>query len=511
MPDPFLHIQRNFPWKNKHQNVSGRVASYYDVWNLWVDSANNQTQDPIPWRPGMAGLQKGIRDAQAAGASVRALGGAWSLSEAAYTPDFMLNTAPLDVRNVGIAPENLVAGSPPGNQLFFAQCGCSVLDTHDALQAKGLALKTSGASDGQTLAGAISTGTHGSANQIGAMQDSVVGIHLLVENGKPLWIERASRPVVSERFLGLVDTPVENLIRDDDIFNAALVGFGSFGVIHAYMIEVEPLYSLVSYSRRMDYPDVADALGTLQVGSLGLPRGAELPFHFEIDVNPYKMGRGDKGAFVRFMYKQPGGSPTPAAGLPGGVRPGDDLLGVIGTLSDIAPGAIPELVTTLMASNLASHEAVTATPGYTFGPTSIRGIGMSTEMGFKLSDIRKAVEIMAGVAEDQPFGGVVAVRYVKGSSALAAFTRYDPTCTVEIQAVYSDRSRAGYEEIWKRLDAAQIEYTFHWGQVLPYEPARYRRVYGASLDRWLAAKGKVLSAAGRTLFSNPLVRGVGLE
>ncbi len=89
--------------------------------------------------------------------------------------------------------------------------------------------------------------------------------------------------------------------------------------------------------------------------------------------------------------------------------------------------------------------------------------------------------------------------------------QYDPTCTIEIQAVYGDRSRAAYAEIWRRLDASNIDFTFHWGQVLPYEPARYRRLYGARLDRWLSAKAQILSPAGRRLFSNDLVRGVGLE
>jgi len=507
VPDPYLHIEHGAPWTNKHQNVTGQVASYYDVWNRWAD----QTQDPIPWRPGMAGLQRAIRDAEAAGASVRAFGGAWSLSHAAYCPDFMLNTAPLGARNIGIEADNLVGGTIPGDRLFFAQCGCTVLDVHDGLAARGLALRTSGASDGQTMAGAISTGTHGAANQVGAMQDSVVAVQLLVEDGKPLWIERASQPVVSERFLGLVDTPAGNLIRDDDLFNATLVSFGSFGVIHAYLIEVEPLYSLEAYSRRMDYDDVKVALGTLDVETLKLPQGGVLPFHFEIGLNPYKMGRGEKGAFVRFMYKHPGGSPNPPGPLPGGHRPGDDVLGVIGTLSDLVPAAIPALVTALLDSELPSYEAVTATPGYTFGPTTIRGKGLSTEMGFRLQDIGAAVETVAAVAQDQPFGCAIGVRYVKSSSALAAFTQYDPTCTIEIQAVYSNRSLAAYEEIWRRLDAAGISFTFHWGQVLPYEPARYRKLYGARLDRWLAAKAKILSPAGRRLFSNELVRGVGLE
>jgi hypothetical protein len=132
-------------------------------------------------------------------------------------------------------------------------------------------------------------------------------------------------------------------------------------------------------------------------------------------------------------------------------------------------------------------------------------------MGFRLSDIGRAVDIIMGVAQRDPFGGVVAVRYVKGSGALLAFTQYEPTCTVEIQAVDSDRTADAYQRIWQALDAAGIVFTFHWGQALPFEPSRYRRVYGSRADRWLSAKASFLSAGGRRLFSNDLVRRVGLE
>ncbi|MET0596069.1 MAG: FAD-binding protein [Polyangiaceae bacterium] len=508
MPKPHVRIESNAKWTNKHQNVSGPVASYYDVWNRWDD----QSKDEIPWRPGIAGLQRAIRDAQAASASVRAIGGSWSLSSAAYCPQFMVNTKPLNAFNIGLRAESLLSNAVPfRGKLMFAQCGCTVQDVHDALATENLALTTSGASDGQTLGGAIATGTHGAANQIGAMHDAVLGMHVLAENGEPYWIERASLPVVSDEFLSFIDTPVGNLRRNDDLFDAALVSIGSFGLVHAYLLEVEPIYTLETYLRRFDFQDIRHTLGTLDVTPLNLPRGSALPFHFEITLNPYRTGPGERGAYVRFMYKDPGSSPSPAPAGSDGHRPGDDLLGVIGTLSDIVPIAIPTLVSALMEKNLPASEAVRATPGYTFGPTTIRGRGTSTEMGFRLSDIVAAIDIIMSVADDHPFGGVVAVRYVKGSRALLAFTQYEPTCTVEIQAVDSDRTAEAYRRIWSQLDAAGIAFTFHWGQALPFEPSRYRNVYGSRADRWLAAKGSFLSAAGRRLFSNELVRGVGLE
>jgi hypothetical protein len=253
------------------------------------------------------------------------------------------------------------------------------------------------------------------------------------------------------------------------------------------------------------------ALETLDVSSLGLPDGPTLPFHFEIAFNPYRLGDGQHGAFVRFMYKRPGGTADPPVPPPGGHRPGDDLLGVIGTLSDAIPEAIPELVGRIMDMELAPYERIRATPGYTFGPTSIRGRGMSTEMGFELQHIRRAVEIISEVAKSYPFGGVVAVRYVKRSRALLAFTKYEPTATIEIQAVDSARSREAYERIWTSYEDEGIPCSFHWGQVLPYKPAHYRWIYGEQRERWLSAKARLLSPAGRKLFSNELVRGVGLE
>lgn len=103
-----------------------------------------------------------------------------------------------------------------------------------------------------------------------------------------------SRGVVSERFLPLVDTPVANLLRDDELFDAALVGIGTFGIVHAFLLEVEPLYSLVASLRRFDLDDVRTALGTLDVQGLALPGGNSLPFHFEIVFNVYRTRPGQR-------------------------------------------------------------------------------------------------------------------------------------------------------------------------------------------------------------------------
>ena len=54
-----------------------------------------------------------------------------------------------------------------------------------------------GASNGQTIVGAMSTGAHGSSFDVGAVQDYIIGMHLIVGPNRHIWLERKSAPVVA--------------------------------------------------------------------------------------------------------------------------------------------------------------------------------------------------------------------------------------------------------------------------------------------------------------------------
>ena len=85
----------------------------------------------------------------------------------------LLNTQPLDF-TFRLDPPMVVVDTPErAVPLRFVQCGVGVAQLSGLLRHDGLSLKTSGANNGQTLAGAISTGTHGAALDVGAMQDAV--------------------------------------------------------------------------------------------------------------------------------------------------------------------------------------------------------------------------------------------------------------------------------------------------------------------------------------------------
>src|SRR5690606_6994376 len=130
--------------------------------------------------------------------------------------------------------------------LFFFECGNKIKEVSEFVRRGGKSLKTCGASNGQTIAGALATGVHGSALDVGAVQDFVVGINLIIgpDPDDIIYLERESEPALNDLFASNINARV---IRDDELFNAAVVGLGSFGFIHGIVVETENLYLLNRY------------------------------------------------------------------------------------------------------------------------------------------------------------------------------------------------------------------------------------------------------------------------
>ena len=503
---PLLRIERQVQWTNVHRNISVTVERLYDVTNRWSDGTS--PPDVTRFKAGLAGLSQVVRDAEAAGKRVRAFGGGWSLSKVATTGDYLVNTKLLNAINVGFKASNVHAKFTGDRQrLVFAQCGTSVMELNRALEPRGLSLPTSGASNGQTICGAISTGTHGSNREVGAMQDFILGLHVVAAGGQSYFIERKSRPVVTDAFCAVLGATPK---RDDNLFNAAIVGLGSFGLVHAVVFEAVPSFSLERYSTRIDYEAALPVLSTLDFSTLGLARGPVPPTHFEVVINPYAIRRTERGAHLRYMY-QLSHAASPA-GLGGGshTAQGQDVLGILGAATLIAPG-LSKPVAAVAMSTLEEGGPFTQSLGDTFAATTTAGFIMSCEIGVAQSDARRAVEAIIGVAGKSPWPGLCAVRYVKASPAFMAFTRFAPvTCTIELPSAGSSLTAESFERVWDELERLQIPYTLHWGQMLRYDAARIKAAFGTRVAPWLAARRAFLSPSARNTFSNSLLQSAGL-
>lgn len=148
---------------------------------------------------------------------------------------------------------------------------------------------TLGGAGGQTVVGALTTGTHGGDFDRPPIADSVVAIHLVADGGKHYWIERVNEAYYpqltdDDRLRELYDRAEYGgpgnfeIIRHpgNEMFNAVLVSAGRFGVIYSVVMRAEWQYSLWERRRLHIWQDVKQQITNRQ-SPLFLDHAAEAP------------------------------------------------------------------------------------------------------------------------------------------------------------------------------------------------------------------------------------------
>ena len=490
-------------WQNRHETFTETIKDLYEL-------GNDSTLDPIDaYNDSTKGLQSIIADAIAKQIPLRALGSGWSWAKIATAEaGVMIDTKPLNLIFDISSPSVNPAYTGDISKLFLAQCGNGVWELSKFLKDRNLSLKTSGASNGQTIVGVTATGAHGSAFDVGAVQDFVVGLHVIVSPTRHIWLERASYPVVSPAFVQSLQT---ELVQDDALFNAALVSFGSFGIIHGVMIETEAIFLLECYMARMPFDNtLRQIMQTLDFSTAQLPCGNERPFHFAVSLNPYDLANG---AYVTTMYKRPY-QPNYAAPVRNldGIGPGDDAPCFIGLLTQAIPALVPGLVSKLLAGALTPYSKQYGTMGEIFSNTTLHGKLLSAAVGVPIARAGDVADLLMQVNQSNgAFVGLFAFRFIKKSNATLAFTRFDYTCVIELDAAFSDETYAYYTAVWQKMEDEGIPFTFHWGKVNELDFGRISSMYGTDADAWIAARNKLLDSDNRKVFSNEILQQWGLD
>lgn len=107
--------------------------------------------------------------------------------------------------------------------LVTVGAGTSLRRLNDLLAGMGLAMTNLGDIDSQTIAGAISTGTHGTGEKFGGIATQVVGLEMVLADGTILTCSRTDR---------------------SEIWAAARVGLGALGVVTRVTLRCVPLFTL---------------------------------------------------------------------------------------------------------------------------------------------------------------------------------------------------------------------------------------------------------------------------
>lgn len=516
--DMLQWLPQSFPWKNWHFTVSANIQGVYQLWypfdapRYGADTINRCTRQ----------IQRAIADAKLKGIPIRALGHGWSLSEAPTTTGALVDLSrlaamkPLEADQLDPA----YTGSKDKAALWLVQGGAYISEINRMIEADqwGRSMFTSGAANGQTIVGATATGTHGSVLTSGALHDHIVAIHLLAGPTAQFWIERASYPVLKPNLAAALGATV---IRDDNLFNAVVLGLGAFGIIANVVLETRPRMLLLARNIDKDAtgnPLVLDGpmrhvIETLDFESNPVTKSAPglgKPYFFQpiIDStsNPPKV-------IVMLMYEKPW-----QAGYVPDYRmsaskfgPGYDFLSVVGLLLDIFDPAVA-LFAQIARAELFTPGDKIGSWGELFGFKTPRTKVASGSVAVPLNKILAALDVLINLNQQiGPVPLVFGCRYVKKSKALLAMNRWDPTVVISLDGVHNQKSLQFLAAIPAAMDAQGIPFTQHWGKTNGYTPARVQTMFGPDYNAWIAARHTLLpDPADRAMFNNNYMQARGL-
>jgi L-gulono-1,4-lactone dehydrogenase len=121
--------------------------------------------------------------------------------------------------------------------LVKVQAGMPLWKLNETLARHGLAMPNLGDIDAQTVAGAVSTGTHGTGITHTTLAACVEGVTIVTGTGEVL-----------------------TLSKGDDIFPATQLGIGALGILVEVTLRCVPAFTLLADERPMALPDVLAGL-----------------------------------------------------------------------------------------------------------------------------------------------------------------------------------------------------------------------------------------------------------
>ena len=509
-------------WDTFHKNGPFPVKVLYKT---SLEGKGNMPSVIDRFNDAAAEIQRLIKTALEQNQGFRAYGSAWSMSHIAHHKDNMHFNADMNLK-IALTDSELHPDSAFSAQnIFFFECGNIIKEISKFLFDHGKSLKTTGASNGQTIGGCVSTGVHGSALNVGSVQDSVVGLNLIIGDTPQdiVYLERQTKPALSDEFARSIRARV---IRDDQLFNAALVGLGAFGFIHGVVIEAEDRFLLNRYVKRIPKDTALHLAKTMDFENSGFiidgetgPDGKPLrPFHYKVFINPYV---DDSMYVTEIMYKKPFRSdyPDPVPRIKTSVY--RDLIILFTNIAEKYKHSIPKLIRVLQRTILPAVDLeVTGTLAEIFWDSGYQGPAYACAVGVDSGDSVKALELMVNLAKNEgPIPGIYAMRFVKKSEATIAFTRFPITCMLEIDGLIWKPRRdnmISLERFCTRmievLQANHIPFTIHWGKNADWSfPGLVEQMYGNNARLWKEQRSKLLRKETSELFSNGFLKDIGLS
>ncbi|GAA2490762.1 D-arabinono-1,4-lactone oxidase [Streptomyces gobitricini] len=301
-----------------------------DTWRNW---AGTVTARPVrEARPAsVQELADTVRTAAEEGLRVKTVGTGHSFTSIAATdgvlvrPDLLTGIRRIDRRRMTVTVES----------------GTPLKRLNTALAREGLSLTNMGDIMEQTVAGATSTGTHGTGRDSASIAAQIREVELVTADGRVLTCSEKENP---------------------EIFAAARIGLGALGIVSAITFAVEPVFLLTAREEPMTFDRVTSEFDALHAENE----------HFEFYWFPHTGNCNTK------RNNRSAGPPAPPGRVSGWID--DELLSnglfqVVNSLGRAVPATVPAIAR--VASRALSARTYTDIPYKVFtSPRRVRFVEM---------------------------------------------------------------------------------------------------------------------------------------
>jgi L-gulono-1,4-lactone dehydrogenase len=442
-----------------------------------------------------------VKRAEREGKTIHAAGARHAWSDIALTNGIMVE--PDNLSSVERVDPAAVRPQSNGVNLVWVGSGTPIHTLNSELDRMGLALRNMGGYDAQTIAGVISTSTHGSGLAYGPFPDAVRSIEVVVAGGRTLRIEPSDGPTNPGSILVR-----RTLVQDDEKFAAAICGLGTLGLVYRVMLDVREKFWLKEVRTLDTWENVRSKL-TADGALAG-------PGHYELFVNPYAGEDGKHRVLVTMRTDTPEPIDEPEDKLER--HPLTELVSswkFTGVLLRFFAKRFPKLITKRFDSLLEEM----CDDNYTNVSYKVFNIGEanvlpadSMELGVAVDGRHiEAVDKILAIAAERAGEGIYhtspfSLRFVAPSKAYASMMYGQPTMMIELIMVTGSRGNLalllGYEDALAGLDVRP-----HWGQINAIEPSQPPALY-PKWDRWMAVEGEYNSSG---VFNSPFTDRVGIS
>jgi hypothetical protein len=469
------------------------------------------------------------------------VGRGWSFSPLIGTPVSMLECEGLAGTSALEAADWNPRCGTPSDRIALTSGGTRLREIVQWAERGDLTVMTSGTHLGPTIAGGACTASHGSRLGYGGIQDMILGMHLIVGTNEHVWIERASRPVLSEegrRKLEFSGATFRH-VADDERFEDALVHLGGMGIVNGVALELvenQPFALMLRHA-----PLTQEWLEEIAAGAFGkIARRLQCtaaPIFHELTFNPHAPFTDDAAHIMYF--------PRSAASL---VPPGEadimrpaDAFGRIGF--DLSPRAEalaapdPWVVQALQLV-LKKHPSAFSyyrdlagfkpndSPYDPDGPDqeahywsglhrdeitgNSPGALYNASFAIPLDRVAAAVPAICRAVQALEPSFVFTLRFVRKAAGTLAFTRFTDCAVIEIDGLspficeliaatlpsdvpHADELRKAYltlattlprgaRAVRQALDEASIPHSLHWAKLGDLDRAKVYKDFGHPAD-----------------------------